>query len=78
MKTLNDTLRDEFDTEIENEFSELIEQEGLDKGLLKAGFDKLLEFKKYEKPQQKKSHPGKTAFENLFINHFKMLEDDSK
>ena len=49
MKTLNDTLRDEFDTEIENEFSELIEQEGLDKGLLKAGFDKLLEFKKYEK-----------------------------
>ena len=78
MKTLNDTLREEFDAEIENQFSELIEREGLNKDLLKTGFDKLLEFKNVEIDPTKKSQPGKTAFENLFINHFKMLKDDSE
>ena len=74
MKSLNDSLREEFD-EILNkiEYKKIIENEGLDKAVLKKAFDTLLKYKSDSEAIDK----SKTEFENYLIKYFKIQKNDN-
>jgi 5'-deoxynucleotidase YfbR-like HD superfamily hydrolase len=74
MKSLNDSLREEFD-EILNkvEYKKIIDNEGLDKAVLKKAFDTLLKYKSDSEAIDK----SKTEFENYLINYFKIQKNDN-
>jgi len=68
MKTLNDSLREEFNAILnEDEISEKIEQNELDLNLLNKAFEVLLKFK--SSPDLKDKARGE--FENFLINYLK-------
>ena len=65
MKSLNDSLRDEFNEILQKEsFKDIIEQTNLDLDVLKKGFDTLLRYKSDADMVDK----SKTEFENFLIN----------
>jgi hypothetical protein len=68
MKTLNDSLREEFNKILkENEITERIETDKLDSMVLNKAFDVLLKFK--YNPDLKDKARGE--FENFLINRLK-------
>jgi hypothetical protein len=74
MKSLNDSLREEFD-EILNkeEYKKIIEDKRLDKAILNKAFDTLLKYKSDANAVDK----SKTEFENYLINYFKIQKNDN-
>jgi hypothetical protein len=74
MKSLNDSLRDEF-VEILNkdEYKKMILDGGLDINILKKAFDTLLKYKSDSDAIDK----SKTEFENYLINYFKIQKNDN-
>jgi hypothetical protein len=75
MKSLNDTLREEFDEILnKDEYKKTIEQENLDKSLLIKAFNSLLKYKSDINSLDK----SKTEFENFLINYFKIKKNDNK
>ena len=69
MKSLNDTLREEFGKILDNEeFTDLIKDDNLDPIILSKAFDVLLKFK--YNPDLKDKARGE--FENYLINHLKI------
>lgn len=74
MKSLNDSLRDEFNEILQKEeYKEIIEQKNLDLDILKKAFDALLRYKSDADMVDK----SKTEFENFLINHFKSQKNDN-
>lgn len=74
MKSLNDSLRDEFSDILQKEeYEKLIEEKNLDVTILKKAFDVLLKFKADSDMIDK----SKTEFENYLINHFKSQRNDN-
>lgn len=74
MKSLNDSLRDEFNEILQKEsFKDIIEQTNLDLDVLKKGFDTLLRYKSDADMVDK----SKTEFENFLINYFKSRKNDN-
>jgi hypothetical protein len=71
MKSLNDSLRDEF-TEIlnESEFQSIIENKKLDYSLIKNSFDKLLQ-NKTGTDELSLIEKGRAEFETYIINTLK-------
>lgn len=68
MKSLNDSLREEFNNILnQNEFSEKIQSDKLDAGTLNKAFDVLLKFKSDPDATDK----ARSEFENYLINHLK-------
>lgn len=70
MKSLNDSLREEF-SEImkKSEFSEIISKNNLDKELLEKAFDVLLK----HKLSSQTIDNARRDLENFLVNHFKTL-----
>lgn len=74
MKSLNDSLRDEFNEILQKEeYRDIIKQKKLDLDVLKQSFDILLRYKSDADMAGK----SKTEFENFLINHFKSLKNDN-
>ncbi|MEJ5053921.1 hypothetical protein [Sphingobacterium sp. MYb382] len=74
MKSLNDSLRDEFSEILQrDEYREVIEDKNLDVTLLKKAFDTLLKYKSDVDMVDK----SKTEFENYLINYFKSQKNDN-
>lgn len=72
MKTLNDSLRDEFMEILKDEnFQQKIKEEKLDLDVLKKAFDVLLRFKLDSDLTDK----GRGEFENFIINHLKTIKN---
>ncbi len=68
MKTLNDTLREEFSRILtQDEFTNKIKFNKLDTNLINKAFDVLLEFKSDSDLRDN----ARRQFENFLINHFK-------
>lgn len=74
MKSLNDSLREEFN-EILNkeEHKKIIKDKNLDLNVLKKAFDILLKYKSDAEATDK----SKTEFENYLINYFKIQKNDN-
>lgn len=72
MKTLNDSLREEF-LEIlkDKELQQQIQEDSLDLDILKKAFDVLLRFKSDSDQTEK----GRGEFENFLINHLKTIKN---
>lgn len=69
MKSLNDSLREEFDKILDKkEYRTIIEEKHLDLTVLKKAFDTLLKYKSDAEAIDK----SKTEFENYLINYFKI------
>jgi hypothetical protein len=69
MKTLNDSLREEFKSVLkEPEFLKKIQFHELNEEVLNKAFDVLLKFKSNPDLAEK----ARGEFENYLINHFKM------
>lgn len=74
MKSLNDSLRDEFNEILQKEqYKDIIEQNNLDSDILKKAFDTLLRYKSDADMVDK----SKTEFENFLINLFKSQKNDN-
>lgn len=74
MKSLNDSLRYEFNEILQKEeYKQIIEQKNLDLDILKKAFDTLLRYKSDADMVDK----SKTEFENFLINHFKSQKNDN-
>lgn len=74
MKTLNDSLREEFDDILnKEEFKKMIEDKKLDLIVLKKAFEILLKYKSDAEAIDK----SKTEFENYLINYFKIQKNDN-
>jgi len=74
MKTLNDSLREEFDDILnKEEFKKIIEDKKLDLIVLKKAFEILLKHKSDAEAIDK----SKTEFENYLINYFKIQKNDN-
>lgn len=74
MKTLNDSLREEFNEILETEeYKKIIEIKNLDINILKRAFETLLKYKSEADAIDK----SKTEFENFLINHLKTLKNDN-
>ncbi|MBD8083011.1 hypothetical protein [Chryseobacterium caseinilyticum] len=71
MKTLNDSLRDEFLEILNNDFQNKIEEDSLDIEVLKKAFDVLLRFKLDSDLTDK----GRGEFENFLINYLKTIKN---
>lgn len=75
MKSLNDSLRDEFDEILQKEeYKQVIEDKNLDINVLKKAFDTLLKYKSDSGMIDK----SKTEFENFLINYFKSQKNDNQ
>jgi len=75
MKSLNDSLRDEFDEILQKEeYKQVIEDKNLDINVLKKAFDTLLKYKSDSSMIDK----SKTEFENFLINYFKSQKNDNQ
>lgn len=71
MKTLDDSLREEFYQILElDEFKNKIELRMLDLELIKNSFDRLLE-NKYKNLNEDELNDSRQQFQNFIINHFK-------
>lgn len=74
MKTLNDSLREEFDAILkEHEISKKIEFANLDIKVLNKAFDVLLKYKSSPDIADK----ARSEFENYIINHLKTKKYDN-
>jgi hypothetical protein len=74
MKTLNDSLREEFDDILNNEeYKKIIDDKKLDLIVLKKAFEILLKYKSDAEAIDK----SKTEFENYLINYFKTQKNDN-
>jgi hypothetical protein len=74
MKSLNDSLREEFDEILDkDEYKKIIEDKNLDLTVLKKAFDTLLKYKSDAEAVDK----SKTEFENYLINYFKIKKNDN-
>jgi hypothetical protein len=74
MKSLNDSLREEFDEILDKEeYKKIIEDKKLDLTVLKKAFDTLLKYKSDAEAIDK----SKTEFENYLINYFKIQKNDN-
>lgn len=74
MKSLNDSLREEFDEILDKEeYKKIIEDKNLDLNVLKKAFDTLLKYKSEAEAIDK----SKTEFENYLINYFKIQKNDN-
>lgn len=74
MKSLNDSLRDEFSEILQkHDYRKIIKENHLDLNILQRSFDILLKYK-YNSDLNDKS---KTEFENYLINHFKSKKNDN-
>ncbi|PDS23121.1 hypothetical protein [Flavobacterium branchiophilum] len=74
MKTLNDSLREEFNEILDTEeYKKIIEIKNLDINILKRAFETLLKYKSEADAIDK----SKTEFENFLINHLKTLKNDN-
>ena len=74
MKTLNDSLREEFDDILnKEEYKKIIEDKKLDLIVLKEAFEILLKYKSDAEAIDK----SKTEFENYLINYFKIQKNDN-
>lgn len=74
MKSLNDSLRDEFNEILQREeYREIISEKKIDLNLLKKAFDLLLRYKSNSDMNDK----SKTEFENFLINYFKSRKNDN-
>lgn len=72
MKSLNDSLREEFSEILKNsDLAEKIADEKLDINILNKAFDVLL----YYKFDSDLTDKGRGEFENYLINHFKSKKD---
>lgn len=71
MKTLNDSLRDEFLEILNNDFQSKIEEDSLDIEVLKKAFDVLLRFKLDSDLTDK----GRGELENFLINYLKTIKN---
>lgn len=71
MKTLNDSLRDEFLEVLNNDFQSKIQEDSLDIEILKKAFDVLLRFKLDSDLTDK----GRGEFENFLINYLKTIKN---
>ena len=73
MKSLNDSLRDEFNDILQREeYKKIIGEKNLDLNVLKKAFDTLLKYKSDTDMIDK----SKTEFENFLINYFKAQKND--
>jgi len=71
MKTLDDSLREEFYQILEqDEFKTKIELRQLDVDLIKNSFERLLE-NKYKNLNEDELNDSRQQFQNFIINHFK-------
>jgi hypothetical protein len=74
MKTLNDSLREEFNEILDTDkYKKIIEIKNLDINILKRAFETLLKYKSDADAIDK----SKTEFENFLINHLKTLKNDN-
>lgn len=74
MKSLNDSLREEFDEILDKEqYKKIIVDKNLDLTVLKKAFDTLLKYKSDAEAIDK----SKTEFENYLINYFKIQKNDN-
>jgi hypothetical protein len=72
MKTLNDTLREEFRNSLKNnDLDDVIKKEDLNPKLLEKAFDVLLKFK----TDKEKIEIARSEFENFLINYLKANKD---
>ncbi len=73
MKSLNDSLREEFSEILDKEeYKKIIEHKNLNITVLKKAFDILLKYKSDAEAIDK----SKTEFENYLINYFKIQKND--
>lgn len=71
MKTLNDSLRDEFYEILkQDDFKSIIERKKLDIELIKKSFERLLE-NKGNGLTEDHLNDSRQQFQNFIINHFK-------
>ncbi len=74
MKSLNDSLRDEFYLILEkSEFKEKIANQKLDNELIKKAFEKLIESKEVGTIEDD-INDARSKFQNLIVNHLKSIE----
>ena len=74
MKSLNDSLRDEFNDILQREeYKKINDEKNLDLNILKKAFDTLLKYKSDADMIDK----SKTEFENFLINYFKSQKNDN-
>ncbi len=74
MKSLNDSLRDEFNDILhKEEYRKVIEEKKIDINTLRKAFDTLLRHKSDTEMIDK----SKTEFENFLINYFKSQKNDN-
>jgi len=74
MKSLNDSLRDEFNDILQREeYKKIIDEKNLDLNILKKAFDTLLKYKS----DSTMLNQSKTEFENFLINYFKTQKNDN-
>jgi hypothetical protein len=81
MKTLNDTLRDEFKTELNSSsLLKKIQFHNLDKNVMDKAFEVLLKFKSTSEADNHLIDKGRSEFENFLINYIrtKLKENDHK
>lgn len=72
MKSLNDSLREEFNEILEDEnFKNLIEHKNLDIELIQGAFEILLE-NKNQNLTEDHLNDGRQQFQNYLVNHFKV------
>ena len=71
MKTLNDTLREEFQNIFQDEkYSKKIKSQNLDLEIIKKSFDVLLKYK----AKSDLSDKARSEFENFLINYFRTIK----
>jgi hypothetical protein len=74
MKSLNDSLREEFNQILDKEVNKkIIKDKNLDLTVLRKAFDTLLKYKSDAEAIDK----SKTEFENYLINYFKIQKNDN-
>lgn len=74
MKSLNDSLREEFYSILEeSEFNDRIENLNIDENLIKKAFEKLIENKSIGNIDDD-INDARSQFQNLIVNHLKSLE----
>lgn len=72
MKSLNDSLREEFNNTLkQSELSDKIQSDQLDPDILNKAFDVLLKFKSDSDATDK----ARSEFENYLINHLRTLNN---
>jgi hypothetical protein len=75
MKSLNDSLREEFEEILNKDnYKEVIEEKKLELVVLKKAFDTLLKYKTDSDAIEK----SRTEFETYLINHIKTNKNDNK